>query len=297
MKPGRWPGIVLAALIAATAVFFAVTPRPKPDFSKGETLPYETAVREILRPLEYSGFPYIIKPEAALSIDFQRHRWTLHNMRHYDPRGGVLLEQDRYGLCAELASHVYQKLKPLLNKHYTLKFVKATEPEFFVTPESTHIILLLLNKANQNAYLIDPGFHRYGPERDFHDYRFLATKDSMDSFEERSPAVTFPAGYAMPVLIRDNTLISFTADSIHGALDRDNFRLLFTATDRKKSAERPLLMIGKNSGKLETLEDQALIAKTLKPGEVTLLHDKLMDWFRQITEEKTPPGNPRRTFF
>jgi hypothetical protein len=42
--------------------------------------PYYDAIMKIMAPLEYSGVPVMVKPQVALSVDFNDWTWTLRNI-------------------------------------------------------------------------------------------------------------------------------------------------------------------------------------------------------------------------
>src|SRR5665213_2730196 len=106
--------------------------------------PYYDAVMRIIAPLEYSGVPVMVKPQVGLSIDFAKRTWTLHNIHDYDSQGRVILEQGRYGLCAELATFVFEQMKPFLSNQYEVRFAMVTESGFFAAGQSNHIVLVLV---------------------------------------------------------------------------------------------------------------------------------------------------------
>ena len=105
--------------------------------------PYYAKIIDIMKPLEYSGIQAIARPNVTLSINYANGTWTLHNLHQYDAQGNILLEENRYGLCGELASYVSSRLRAILSDRYKIKFANVSEAGFFLAPKATHIILLI----------------------------------------------------------------------------------------------------------------------------------------------------------
>ena len=244
-------------------------------------LPYSDVIMGIISPLEYSGFPVMVKPDVSLSIDFSKRTWTLRNIHEYDPQGAVVLEQGRYGLCAELSTFVYYKLKPLLPPRYELRFAMATEPGFFPTEQSSHIILLMFDQATRDAYLIDPSYHKFGKINELSGYRILGIQDTLSFIKDKSPDVSFKVDQAMPLFIKDNLLLSFAVLTVDGKFDKDNFLLVVSAKLRDQLTGLDILTVGKHNGEIEAYENADTLGKLLNPAEVHMLYDQFKGWLSQ----------------
>jgi hypothetical protein len=246
-------------------------------------LPYSNEITGIINSIEYSGFAVLTKPEITLSIDFNKQSWTLHNIHQYDTQGGIILEQGRYGLCAELSTYLYQKLQPMIDsRRFGIKLAMATESGFFPTAQSNHIVLLMYDKITKNTYLIDPSYHKYGNIKDLNEYQILALQDALTFMKDRSPDVSFLVNQAMPLFIKDDLLLSLSATTVDAKFDKDNFLLVVTANKRNKIAGLNIVVVGKYNGKVESFESSDFLAQVLEPQEIDRLHNKLDTWIQQL---------------
>src|SRR5262249_19175456 len=123
-----------------------------------EIPPHAQAVENIWKTLEYSGYQVLVKPDVRLSIDFDKQQWTLHNAHAFDADGNVVLEQGRFGLCAELSTYAFEHLPPEIKDNYEIKFANVTESDYFSRDQSNHIVLLMREKATDYVFLLDPSF-------------------------------------------------------------------------------------------------------------------------------------------
>ena len=272
--------VILSIVMCAAVIGPAFAGSPAGPAQKD--LPYADTIGGLLRALEYSGFPDMTKASVTLGIDFGKRTWTLRNIHEYDAQGNVILGQGRYGLCAELATYLYEKLKPLLSGRYDLKFAMATEAGFFPTYQSNHIILLMFDQVTRDAYLIDPSFHKYGRMEDLSDYQVLGVQDTLAFITDKSSDTSFQVDQAMPLLIRDDLLLSFAVTSVDGKFDKDNFLLAVAANQRHKFAGLDIVLVGRHNGRQEGFESKYLLEHVLKPEEIETLYNKLSDWLKQI---------------
>ena len=247
-----------------------------------QKLPYYDEIMKIIDPMEYSGFPIVIKPEVNLKIDFDRRRWTLQNIHQYDEQGLIKLDQGRYGLCAELATYLYEKLQPILSKKYDIKFAMATQAGFFPTYESNHIILLMREGLTQKTYLIDPSFHHYGRLEDFSEYTILNIQDALSFIKDKSQDVSFKADQAVPLFIKDDLMVSLSATSVDGKFDRNNFFLVVSVNLRNKISGLNIVIVGRQNNQMESFESRELLGKLLNSEDIDQLHKKLDIWLGQI---------------
>jgi hypothetical protein len=244
--------------------------------------PFYDAIMKIMDPLEYSGVPVMIKPQVDLSVDFDKRTWTLHNIHEYDNQGGIILEQGRFGLCAELATYLFEKIKPLLNGRYEVKFAMVTESGFFAADQSNHIVLLLVDSTNNQIYLIDPSFHKYAKIKDLPEYHVLNVQDTLSFVKDKSHDVSFGVNQAIPLYIKNDFLLSFSVTSVDDKFDRDNFIFVISANRRYKFAGRDIVIIGRRNKEFEDFKDKALLNELLTPDEIKTLFDKLKIWIERV---------------
>ena len=273
--PTRTFFLVLAAAAVLSSPVF-------PNAVSDADLPYHDTIMGLVHSLEYSGFPVLTKPGVTLGIDFEKRTWTLRNVHQYDAQGEVVLEQGRYGLCAELSTYLYEKLRPLLSNRYDMKFAMATEAGFFPTFQSNHIILLMFDRATRDAYIIDPSFHKYGKANELSGYSILSVQDTLSFVADKSRDVSFQVDSAMPLFIKDDLLLSFAVTSVDGKFDRDNFLLVVAANKREKFAGLDILMAGKYNGRSEGFESKYAVGRALRPDEIEALYRQLNAWLKQI---------------
>jgi hypothetical protein len=245
-------------------------------------LPFYDAIMKIIDPLEYSGVPVMVKPQVALSIDFDKRTWTLHNIHEYDAQGGIILEEGRYGLCAELATFLFEQIKPLLGGRYDAKFAMVTESGFFSAGQSNHIVLLLVDRSDGQVYLIDPSFHKYARMKDLPEYHVLNIQDTLAFVKDKSPDVFFSVNQAIPLYIKNDFLLSFSVTSVDGKFDRGNFMFVISANRRYKFAGRDIVIIGRRNKEFEDFEDKRLLEQLLTPAEINILFNKVKTWMERI---------------
>ena len=266
--------ILLIALMAICPCAGICDPLPKP--------PFYDAIMKIMDPLEYSGVPYMVKPQVSLSVDFKQWSWTLHNIHEYDAQGGVVLEQGRFGLCAELATFLFEKIKPLLGGRYEVKFAMVAESGFFSAGQSNHIVLLLVDRSDHQVYLIDPSFHKYARMKDLPEYHVLNIQDTLSFVKDRSRDVSFSVNQAIPLYIKNDVLLSFSVTSVDGRYDRNNFIFVISAMRRYKFAGRDIVVIGRRNKEFEDFEDRSMLNMLLTQDEIKILFDKLKDWIQRV---------------
>jgi len=237
---------------------------------------------KIIDPLEYSGVPVMVKPQVSLSIDFAQWSWTMHNIHEYDSQGDIILEQGHFGLCAELATYLFEKIKPLLSGRYVVKFAMVTESGFFAAGQSNHIVLLLVDRSDNQVYLIDPSFHKYARKQDLPEYQVLNIQDSLSFVKDRSNDVSFSVDQAIPLYIKNDFLLSFSVTSVDGRFDKNNFIFVISAIRRYKFAGRDIVVIGRRNKEFEDFEDRSLLTQLLTPEEIKILFDKLKSWIERV---------------
>jgi len=244
--------------------------------------PFYDAIMKIMAPLEYSGVEVMVKPQVALSVDFNNWTWTLRNIHEYDSRGGIILEGGRFGLCAELATYLFEKIKPLLDGRYEVKFARVTESGFFSAEQSNHVVLLLIDKSDNQIYLIDPSFHKYGRMKDLAEYHVLNIQDTPFFAKDRSHDISFNVDQAIPLYIKNDFLLSFSVTSVDGKYDKNNFIFVISANRRNKFAGRDIVVIGRRNKEFEDYEDRSMLTQLLTPQEIKTLFDKLKNWIERV---------------
>lgn len=253
-----------------------------------EIPPFYKTIMKIIGPLEYSGVPVMVKPQVTLSVDFDHGTWTLHNIHEYDSQGRIVLEGGRFGLCAELATFTFEKIKPLLDGRYEVKFAMVTESGFFAAGQSNHIVLLLGDKADKQIYLIDPSFHKYARLKDLPEYQVQDIKDTLSFVKDRSHDISFNADQAIPLYIKNDFLLSFSVTSVDGKFDRGNFIFVISAMRRYKFAGRDIVVIGRRKRRFEDFEDRRMLNDLLTPDEIKILFDKLKSWIAGFNPSSGP---------
>lgn len=279
--------IVILFIILMGAIIIPLTAvcDPLPVAVKASThndLPFYNAIMDIIRPLEYSGFPVMVKPQVTLGVDFAQRTWTLKNIHEYDPQGVVILEQGRYGLCAELATYLYEKLKHLLDGRFEVKFAMVTEAGFFSADKSNHIVLLMVNKAAHEGYLIDPSFHKYAKIKDLPEYHVLDIQDALVFAKDKSHDISFNVDQAIPLYVKDDFLLSFSVTTVDGKFDRDNFLFVVSANRRFKFSGLDILVVGRHNKHFEDFEYKDFLEQLLTKQEIKTLDDKLNSWLKLI---------------
>ncbi len=281
---------VLMGLVVALAfrLFYftsslPITSDPAAILPRTSALPDYGRIMEMLAPLQYTGVEDLMKPGVDMRINFKEKGWKLTNVHAFDPQGNILLTGDRFGLCGELAAHVYKKIAPFLGDRYEILFLRAAESGFFLRPHSTHIVVMLIDRTTHERFFIDPSFHRYGKEEDFRDYFFFESADLPTHLKSLSKDVLFPVDVETPLLIRKNFLICMGVESVGGKFDKDNFALTLTANKRHAYSGSYIFTLRRQDGKTSILKDATLLAQLLTPEELSRILRRLTAWFDAAT--------------
>ena len=245
-------------------------------------LPQYEAVMSILAPLEYSGFPTIVDKNVALKVDFDQHQWRLNNVHQFDDKGSLILEQGRFGLCAELSAHIFDQIKALMGDEYEVKFATVTESSFFSKFESNHIILLVYHRITKASYFIDPSFRMYGKVSDFNDYRIFSVQDQLPFVRGRITDSVFKIDQAMPLFIKNDCLLSFAVTSVDGKFDKDNFLFIIALNRKNKFSGIDIFAVGKYKGGIQSVNDHTALEQLFTPDEIKALYNQLNGWFKAI---------------
>ena len=170
----------------------------------------------------------------------------------------------------------------MLNDRYVVKFAMVTESGFFSTGQSNHIVLILVDKFNQQPYLIDPSFHKYARMKDLHEYHVLSIQDTLSFVKDQSHDVSFGVDQAIPLYIKRDFLLSFAVTSVDGKFDKDNYILVISANRRNVFSGQDIVMIGRHNNDFEDYENKAMLEVLLTPQEIRTLFDKIKTWMVQI---------------
>jgi len=244
--------------------------------------PYSKEIKKIIKPLRYSGLPDLMRPEVSISLDFKNKLWHLHNIHRFDKKGNVILIDNRFGLCGDLAAYTYDKVTSLLGKHYVVEIVRVMESGYFLTPQASHMVLSIRACDSKDEYILDPSFRRHGHIKNFEDYLFFDRMEVLPFVVKKHLDETFPVGGATPILIKRGFLLGLTVEGQNGKFDKNNFVISIGANRRHRYAGRYVFAIRKNEGQTEILEDKSLISALLRPGEYTQLRERIIELFSRL---------------
>ncbi len=242
--------------------------------------PYAEQIKEIIKPLRYSGLPALLNPEVSLGIDAQNQTWTLTHYHHYDDKQRIQLNQNRYGICQTLTAYTYAKLLPLIDlDRYTLSAFTVAESSFFPTPTGNHIVLLLKDKQDDSIfgkYIIDPSFRRYQNIQEFRTYGFQSEVEAPALVALPTPDMVNDAGRSSPLEVRKNRLIAMGVKSIENQFDHQHFEIGLTVKERHDYVGSSLIRVKKEGTELKITENRKLITQVLTPTEHVLLRKRLV---------------------
>ncbi|MFA5146943.1 MAG: hypothetical protein WC515_06205 [Candidatus Omnitrophota bacterium] len=247
--------------------------------------PYHKEIKELMEPIRYSGLKDLLDANTRLSVDFEKKEWTLHNIHQFDKDGKILLKENRFGLCGDLAAYMYEKVSPMLDKRYSISFVSVSESNFFQAPRGSHIALKITDRAINlipNIYLIDPTFRRYRKIEYFEDYAFYSEMPELPFYKEKSRDETFIAGTQCPILIKGDFLLCIGLDYVDDKFDKDNFVLFLSLTKRHKYFSRPVFALRKRNNVTGTSKDDVLAQKVLGKQEFGELCQKVTLFFNEM---------------
>ncbi len=277
---------LISLLAIMTTLFFALKPHQKAheetvaeDLSlPTQEIPFYDEITSLIEPLQYSGLQALLRDDVSLHIDFVTHQWRLKNIHRFDKNGHIILDENRYGLCGELASFVYPKVKSLFGGKFDIEFVQVAESGFFLQPQSSHIALAIHDQRTSATFLLDPSFHRYGPIQDFDNYLFYGHQEKLDFMVNQTTDVIFDIMSGTPILIRNNRIVFLTVEEVDGKFNESNFAIALTATKRYHYAGRYVFLARKKDGELEVLENLSLAEKIFSLDDYKKLSEKIISW-------------------
>jgi len=276
-------GIVILVLLSFDFPYLLKKTLLLPDILEKKTkAPYYKEVKEIIKPLRYSALPKIMKPEVQIKLDFENKKWILLNIYNYNELGQIILEEGRYGLCGELSSHVYDRIKPLFGDDYDIKFFSTSEAGFFLSPTSSHVVLGISRNSllgGNESYILDPSFSRYDLEEKFSSYLFMKQAKSIGFIKRREKDRVFPLNECLPILIKNDFLVSFRTKENNGKFDKDNFVFSVNASQRNNFSGRHILSLRKTDGQKDIIENKYLGNMILGIENYRRFRGKITQWF------------------
>ncbi|HRY28638.1 MAG TPA: hypothetical protein P5079_01225 [Elusimicrobiota bacterium] len=250
--------------------------------------PHYKEIKKIIENLRYSGLPRLLRPDVRLELNFEKKMWRLANIHRYTDDGEILLEDGKVGLCGQLATHTYFRIRHLFDHRYSIRFGRVSETNFFTAPEASHIVLQITDLSNPQQpafYILDPSFRRYGPIEEFGDYNFLEDMGLLAFLTKRPPHETKPVNVSTPILITKNKLLLFHAATRNGRFDKDQFSLMVTALQRHQYRPEPLMTLRVENGAPALVENEGLAGELLTTKKRAALRDMLWRFYRHVEEQ------------
>jgi len=286
----KWLCFFLSAAVAGL-IWFILSSRAAPEVDKSykqqeAVPPFRKEVGSIIGKLVYSGLPMLEQKDVSVSIDPENRLWTVRNIHRFDEDGNLVLEGGRYGTCGELASYTYKYVKPLFSGAYDIQFVRAVQSGYFQTPKATHMVLFITPaggaRGDNDIFVLDPSFHRYGRLDEFEDYLFHERMANVGFVEDKERDMTLPISTAFPLLIKKNYLLAIVVEDVNGAFDKDNFVIAVTVTKKYNFAGRYLFAIRSVNGNRQVFENRLLSKNLLEEKEYEDLKARIRSFFEII---------------
>lgn len=259
------------------------------EFSSGmdTKAPYAEKIRRIIEPLRYDGILAFMRDDVRMSLDFSNQTWRLSNIHRFNKKGEVVLESGRNGLCFELTSYVYDRIRPMLPKAYDIRFLRTGESGFFFSKEGTRMVLCIIEPSllGNKIYILDPSFKKYGKIEDFEDYVFLEEKTYPVLRKETDADLVLHVDAATPLVIEKDFMLWLGVESIVNKFDRDNYSLSLVANRKHNYFVKTIFSIIKKSGQVEERENKDLALLLLKPERYNNLKEKIRLFSIQIEED------------
>lgn len=271
--------------------------RPKMVIQKDA--PHSELVKNLIRPLRYSGLPDLLRPEVSLKMDFQNKTWSLHDLHRFDAQGNVILNEDKYGVCGDLAAYTYQKIKPYFpGDRYHIEFIQAVESTYFQEGSGgVHIIMRIIDLAAgktgdryNKVYVLDPALRRYGSPEYFADYKAVDNFKMLEFLKSQRRHQTFKLSRGTPVIINRRAFVSLYVVHEDGKFDPDNFMIMLSATPRYQYAGNMLFGIRKSNGKVTYEEKDYPVADIMKVKDYRKLKERVISLYQRMEEELSKAG-------
>jgi len=244
--------------------------------------PYASDVKKIIDPLGYSFLPILSRSDVQLRPDFKNEIWILTHIHLFDQKGQVALQDDRYGLCGDLAAYAYQKVEPLLRDHYTVRYVRAAESHYFPAPLNTHYVLSVIDQKDpRRVFILDPTFKRYGPLDQFDEYLFFEHLSSLRFMARQERDNIEIVNRAIPVLISRTIKLSLIVLIENGQFNEKNFSVGILATHKNTYMPRTIYRTGVSDGKRFEKESAEDVSKLPATEDYTTLKRRV----NELTED------------
>lgn len=287
-------GLILFFSFGDKTINFSSKKAPTSDLID-KNAPFYKEVKATIDPLLYSFVPILKRPDIRISVDFKRNFWILHNIHLFDKNHQVVLVENRYGLCGDLAAYTYQKLKPLFEPKYKVQFVRAAESHFFPAPLNSHFLLSIINNSDPNdIYIVDPSFQRYGPLSSFNDYLFFEHLPTLTFMAQKRPDHTELINRGVPVLIKNNVKLTLIMTPENNQFNEENFAFGILATHKNTYIPRNIYRVSLSQGEKKIYTNEEEIKKMgdiEELPELTALIDRFFEQIRinskNTTSERT----------
>ncbi|MBI4605529.1 MAG: hypothetical protein HY721_26490 [Planctomycetes bacterium] len=296
-------GLALAALLlvgsfAGLSFLKQADSRPLDADSSApaEPVPFEREMLHLLDGLDYSGIPALEREEVFVEVDFAQRKWTLRNLHRFTEDGGLILEQDArtgpilYGTCGELAAHLLPPVRRLFGDHAKVEPVTAAQSGFFLAPQASHVVLwITLGPATDGRrtrdLVLDPSFRKYGPLESFDDYLFFERLDALPFVKEKQRDVTLAVRCYVPLLIRQEHLLSLGVEDMSDQFDGRNFVLALGLTRKHRYSGRYLYALRMQDGKVDTTENRPAGVRLLGEEAYLRLRARVSVLFEKILQQ------------
>lgn len=296
LRAFQWLCVFLTITIAAILLRgFFINEKPETLALIDPQAPQAKAISQLMRPLQYSAEYALLRPEVSIEVDIGKRQWILKNIRLFDASEEIKLDQDRFGLCAELSAYLFPKIRELLDDRYSMNFIRATHSGFFLGPRGQHIFIRILDTGVQppQEYYLDPSFSRYGPNEWFLDYLPEEQINSLEGVtEEKQRDMRRNIDTAFPILINGSTILSLLVHGTEGKLDPQNYTLLLLATQRNHYLGKPILSLRKHNGRTETFENAKLAENVLDSSTYERLKTRITYLFNAAKFKSTALPSP-----
>ncbi|MDE2491017.1 MAG: hypothetical protein KGM24_09215 [Elusimicrobia bacterium] len=255
--------------------------------------PAAAEIKKIIAPLRYSALIPILAPDIRIAIDPAKRTWTIRNIRTYDAAGNVTLDQDRYGICGELAAYTLPRIRKILGKGYAAEVIRTSESGYFPAGTSQHFIILITDLSQpDHVYILDPSFHRYGPAYRFKNYAFFAPDRSF--LADRNPDMVNPVATGVPLVIRRGYLLLLGVVPVNGKFDAGDNALKLTLFKKNEYVGQDVLRYVRVGGRVvERDEDEARLKSYLGADDEAKLRARLTELFEEIPQNAAPAVSPR----
>lgn len=279
-----WGALAGILLIFSPIKLYRIFDNYATRINEGRNIPCYQQVMDVIHPLIYSGFQALVRPDVDLQVDFANNVYTIRNLHRFNESGEIILENGRFGLCGELASYVFHRVRPILPERYKINFVRVAESGFFANPQSTHIVLLVTDTQSDSAkrYFIDPSFQRYGSVENYDNYLFIETLDELAFEKDKFTDVTFAINGGTPILIKDDYMIDLKIGRVNGKFDKDNYIMALGVQERYKFTSHFIFALIKDNGMVQEVENNAMAIRIMDIKKYEQLKKKLFVWFNSI---------------